>query len=150
MIGKAEYDYLKKAITDIQDKIKDIYHDWPEFKGLIISHDKELEYLKERMSNVELTLYKRGRVNHPYRDSNPPSASEFAKQEGIAVTDTGTFKLDENIMNRLARRAHDSEIKAQAISEYVDTWRKRVLFILAIAGPVGTGIGWALSHFLHW
>jgi len=138
----------RRLLETFGTKLTELYHEWPQLKGMLLKHDAQLAEHEGRLVRVE------GKVQalETRRSSTPPpaSGSELATLYGLDAGSTGSFRISPDTLADMASQWQQIQAEKEGVEHYLETWRKRVLFIVAVATPLVTLLGWALAHLLHW
>ena len=99
--------------------------------------------------------------------SIPPPSLPPVREKLLTIdpdrTPTGGFKLDPEAWQKILQRFEEQEEAARLAREHAEwlkeqndareaknaKWKKRILFMVAVASPAGTVVTWALTHFFH-
>lgn len=145
----------KKLLATLAEQVGEMYQQWPDISGLVLQHERRLDEHQARLVRVEYSLQElqsRRRRNGPV--SVPPTSAaggaELAKSFAMRETNTGSFRVTQDVLDQLAGKLRDAETGKRAVEDYLESWRKRVTFMLAILAPVAAFLGWLAAHVLHW
>lgn len=150
---------LKATVENIGNQLAEIYNSWPELQSLVFKHDRRIDEHERRLEKVEHKVQRyEGLIPTPPRGmrrvsdtSIPPpvSGQAVAREFGFKQSDTGSYKIPSpDVLEQVASRFRQMEDEKRAIQSYIDMWKRRILFFLAVSGPFFTLIGWALEHFV--
>lgn len=140
-----------RALRNIGNDVTQLRQDVPHLKSIVQVHDQRINEHEQRIMRAEWRLQSSGRVSsRPPVYRSPPSGEALAAEYGLKEGNTGTYRIPPTVLEDIAKKFKEQETSQHAIDDYLDKWKKRIVFALAIIVPVAGSIGWALTHFLHW
>lgn len=147
---------MRSTLKTLATQVGEMYQHWPDISGLVLAHERRLDEHHARLVRVEYSLQELSRRSSRNRaESLPPppsqqSGAELATNYRMRATDTGSFRVSQEVLDQLAGQLRDAERGKQAVEAYLEAWRKRVTFTIAVLSPVAAFLGWLVAHVFHW